>query len=217
MARGGALETIDAARSFVLVSNLSNAALANVLPADLARDAIGLAAEAQAQSTGMNPTRSLVLSGIGIATAACAEVAGPFAPACAVVGGIAAVIATIWPSAIGVAVDSLGMPVLDPRQSAAFLSQMIAIPNDAGVMPLDVPNVPGAPGATPYERVFAPQQVDAGRFRANVATSAAAQAVAREARIKSTQYRSEIATGGGSMLVLGALLVGALVLSKGKL
>ena len=205
--RGGALEAIDAERTFVLVSNLSNAAKAGILPSELIQQSLTLTAAAARLSTGASVERATATTAIGIATAACSAAAGPFAPACAAVGGIAALITQIWPVAMGVQVDALGMPILEAAQSSAFLPQMIAVPDARGGVAIEVPDAPTGGGLIVSNRerfTLAPGTV--------LELTPDSVAPARRASAQLSAQRSQ---GTSPALIAAGILLAVVALGKG--
>lgn len=205
-ARGNASRAIDASRSFVAVSNVANARLSGVLPAEFAVDTLTLGAEATRLSTGANPTRAIASSAIGIATAACAAAAGPFAPACVVVGGVAALLANVLPMAIGTPTDSLGMPEIDARQTASFLAPMIAPPDDAGHVTLDVPPVTASRSIAGSAGLVVPLNLSPG----------ARAAMQRPLPMtRSTQAKDTALPDSPGLALVGLLVLGTIIVYTG--
>ena len=212
--RGGVPEMIDDARSFAAVTNTANAMRVGLTPATYL-DRL-LTAETrlnQATRIGGAAKDPIVITGIGVAVAACVAAAGPFAPLCGLGGAVITGLYMLTSvGRIGSLFDSLGMPLAiagpdhGPLAQGAgpvrvgWLASVLAMPDARGVVPLSVPPVPG--------HVFAPWEV-LGVSGFNIQTT-------RDALPRSSPERIEASGGGPGIFLVAALIVGGVLLSQGK-
>lgn len=138
-ARGGAEGVLYESRAWVLATNTANAIKAGLLPDEYRDSAFQIQADADQISRGNNAARSGAVTAIGAATAIIAAASGPYAPIVGAVGAAVAAVAAVWPAAVGVAADSLGLPMVRSDLTAAFLPAIIVTPDAAGRIALDVP------------------------------------------------------------------------------
>jgi hypothetical protein len=147
----GAMVRIDAMRSFVLLTNLGNAGKLGGSPEEYVQASRDVLAQADYISRGQTPARVAVTSAAAVAAVVCLKT-GPAAPWCAIIAAAVGLIAQIWPVAVGVDTDALGVPKADTSVTAAWLPAMIRVPSDNRLL-LDVPDAPGPAGAAPTRTV----------------------------------------------------------------
>lgn len=139
---GGAAGAIDRVRTFVMATNTSNAVKAGLISEEYRNQAIALQAEADQISRGNNPTRAGVVAAASTVAAIATQAGGPYGAAVAAVALAVAAIASVWPVAVGIAADELGLPMNRSDLSASFLGSIIQVPNAAGQITLDIPPPP---------------------------------------------------------------------------